>query len=276
MSNQYIDKALPENKETAHTTFQSIAFAYAILSDPIRRKRYDKTGSTSESLSLNDDDDFSFAEFYAEQFRDVVTDDAIDAFAKTYKGSEEERVDVLAAYERGKGAWGKVYESVMLSDSLVDEERFRGYIDTAIEGGSVQAFKKYVDETQEMREKRLQKERVKREKEAKDAVVAGEEIKEKKKKKKAGGDGGLGDLAALIRGRQADRGATMLDRLEAKYAPQEKKGRGKGRKRASDEDEDDDEGDEPSEEAFQAARKKLKKGKSDGEDGAKKSKRAKR
>ena len=40
------DKASPEDKDSAHTKFQEIAFAYAILSDQRRRKRYDTTGRT--------------------------------------------------------------------------------------------------------------------------------------------------------------------------------------------------------------------------------------
>jgi DnaJ family protein C protein 9 len=74
--------------------------------------------------------------------------------------------------------------------------------------------------------------------------------------KKAGA--GMGDLAALIQKRQADRGG-FLDHLEAKYKAQEKsskKGK-KGKKRSSDED---DEGGMPSEEAFQAAAARLKNG----------------
>merc|ERR1711939_1086984 len=74
------DKAAPHLKDEAHTKFQEVAFAYAVLSDPIRRKRYDTTGSTSESMDA--DGDFSWSDFYSEQFRDVVTADAIERFAK--------------------------------------------------------------------------------------------------------------------------------------------------------------------------------------------------
>jgi DnaJ family protein C protein 9 len=59
----------------------------------------------------------------------VITPDAIETFAKAYKGSDEERDDVLSAYEAAKGAWRGIYSRVMLSDMLEDEDRFRGYID---------------------------------------------------------------------------------------------------------------------------------------------------
>lgn len=261
------DKAAPHLKDEAHTKFQEVAFAYAVLSDPIRRKRYDKTGSTSESMDA--DGDFSWADFYSEQFRDVVTEDAVERFAKSYKNSDEERDDVVKAYEKCRGAWRGIYESVMLSDPLEDEDRFRGYIDAAIRSGDVRGFKIYTEESEKDREKRMKRARLEAEKEAKEAEV---EVKKMESKKKAKKDS-LGDLAALIQRRQVNAGSSFLDNLEAKYKAQEKekkpKGK-KGKKRVSDEDEDD----EPSEEAFQAAAKRLKTGK--GESEGRKSKRAKR
>ncbi|KAH9205504.1 hypothetical protein DL95DRAFT_376137 [Leptodontidium sp. 2 PMI_412] len=261
------DKAAPHLKDEAHTKFQEVAFAYAVLSDPIRRKRYDKTGSTSESMDA--DGDFSWADFYSEQFRDVVTEDAVERFAKSYKNSDEERDDVVKAYEKCRGAWRGIYESVMLSDPLEDEDRFRGYIDAAIRSGDVRGFKIYTEESEKDREKRMKRARLEAEKEAKEAEV---EVKKMESKKKAKKDS-LGDLAALIQRRQVNAGSSFLDNLEAKYKAQEKekkpKGK-KGKKRVSDEDEDD----ESSEEAFQAAAKRLKTGK--GESEGRKSKRAKR
>merc|ERR1711939_312997 len=258
------DKAAPHLKDEAHTKFQEVAFAYAVLSDPIRRKRYDTTGSTSESMDA--DGDFSWSDFYSEQFRDVVTEDAIERFAKAYKNSDEERDDVVKAYEKFKGSWRGIYESVMLSDPLEDEDRFRSYIDAAIASGDVKGFKIYTEESGKDKEKRMKRARLEAEKEAKEAEVESKKIEGKKEAKKDG----LGDLAALIQRRQVNAGSSFLDSLEAKYKAQEK-GK-KGKKRVSDEDEDDDD-DEPSEEAFQAAAKKLKTGKAESE--GRKSKRAK-
>ncbi|KAL2075420.1 hypothetical protein VTL71DRAFT_363 [Oculimacula yallundae] len=266
------DKAAPHLKDEAHTKFQEIAFAYAVLSDPIRKKRYDKTGSTSESMDV--DGDFSWTDFYSEQFRDVVTEDAIERFASSYKNSDEERDDVIKAYEKYKGAWFGIYGTVMLSKPSEDEDRFRGYIDEAIRSGDVQSFKAYSEETEKAREKRLRNSKMEEEKEAKEAEVESKKIQGKKKAKK---DDGLADLAALIQKRQSNAGSSFLDNLEARARAQGKENRNKGKKgkkRVQDEDEDDDEGDEPSEEAFQAAAKKLKSGK--GESEGRKSKRAKR
>ena len=72
------DKAPEESKAAAHTKFQEIAFAYAILSDERRRKRYDVTGRTEESLDL-DDDTFDWVSYYREQYKDVVTAEVIES-----------------------------------------------------------------------------------------------------------------------------------------------------------------------------------------------------
>ena len=76
-------------------------------------------------------------DFYQEQFRDAVTQDAIEKFAQQYKHSDEEKKDLLAAYEKHRGNMGKVYQEVMLSDVLEDDARFRRIIDEAIASGDV-------------------------------------------------------------------------------------------------------------------------------------------
>jgi DnaJ family protein C protein 9 len=268
-----IDKASPNKQEEAKVKFQELAFAYAILSDPIRRKRYDVTGSTSESLEA--DVDFSWSDFYRSQYADIVTPDAIEKFSKQYKNSDEERDDVLAAYERFQGKWDHIYSVVMLSNMLEDEERFRGYIDEAIAKGDVEGYRAYTEETEKSREARLTRARKAAEREEKDAMA------EAKKSKKGGKKESSEDsLMAMIRSRQAERSGAFMDAFAEKWGAQEKKPKGKGKKgkkRASDEDEDEDDGEMPSEEAFQAAAARLKSGKS-GEDAkeGRKAKKAKR
>ena len=147
-----------------------------------------------------------------------MTPDAVKTFAETYKGSEEERQDVLKVYTKHKGKWKGVYEDVMLSSPLEDEERYRGWIDEAIKSGEVEEYKVYTDEKPKDKERRMQKAR----KEAKEAEAAGKEIS---KKKTGRGEGigssqtgaGLSDLAAMIQQRQKGRAEAFLDGLEARY-----------------------------------------------------------
>ncbi|KAI0421635.1 DnaJ domain-containing protein [Xylaria grammica] len=245
------DKVSEDQKQKAHETFQSIAFAYAVLSDPTRRKRYDETGSTSESIV--DSDGFSWSDFYREQFRDAISNNAIEKFAAQYKGSDEERDDILIAYEEHEGNMDAIYETVMLSDVLKDDERFRKVIDDAISSKDVPAFKAYVKESKKSRQARIKAAKG----EAAEAEAYAEELGihdklfgDKKEKKKKGSS--EGELAALIRRNQQGR-ASFLDNLEAKYSAAPATGK-RGKKRRADED-------EPSEEAFQAAAARLKKGK---------------
>lgn len=248
-----------------------MAFAYAVLSDPVRRKRYDTTGSTSESII--DADGFSWTDFYQEQFKNAVTEQAIEQFAKKYKGSDEEKDDILIAYENHKGKMDAIYETVMLSNPLDDEERFREIIDAAIASGDVQSYKAYTHETNKSKQARIKQAKG----EAEEALAYAKElgVEEKlfgKKGKGSKKENGDADLAALIQSRAASRG-NFLDALEAKYAPKSKAKDKKGKKRGSDE-----EVGMPSEEAFQKAAEKLKKAKAaeTETEGERKSKRTKR
>ncbi|KAI5865938.1 DnaJ domain-containing protein [Durotheca rogersii] len=246
------DKVSEDQKQNAHQLFQSIAFAYAVLSDPARRKRYDDTGSTSESIV--DSDGFSWSDFYRSQFDATTLSQAVEEFAKEYKGSDEERDDLLAAYRESKGKMDRIYGTVMLSDVQEDDERFRSIIDDAIAKNEVPAFKSYTHESKKSREgrvKKAQKESVEAEEHAKELGIHDKLFGNKTKKDGKGKKGSSeDDLAALIRSRQRDR-EDMLDNLAAKYGATTSTK--KGKKRASPSE-------EPSEEAFQAAAARLKKG----------------
>ncbi|KAL8674727.1 MAG: hypothetical protein Q9168_000885 [Polycauliona sp. 1 TL-2023] len=277
------DKAGPSQKSTAHSTFQNIAFAYAILSSPHRRTLYDTTGSTSETLSsLSDDDDFNWLSFFRAQYSSLSAS-ALDDFSSSYKESEEERKDLLAAYEKHKGKLNGVYEEVMLSNPLEDEDRFHGIIDNAIEAKEVEAYKAYVKETKSSKDARMKKarreaEHAAHEKKANakyqsifggdgkgagavngfDASAAEGEEKDgndpepmtNRQKKAMRGHGDLGNLAAMIQSRNKARGEAFFDNLETKYAGTSASE--KGAKRKAEE--------EPDEEAFQKTKAKMAKG----------------
>ncbi|POR35193.1 DnaJ subfamily C member 9 [Tolypocladium paradoxum] len=241
------DKVSDDRKAEAHEKFQSIAFAYAVLSDPARRKRYDATGSTAESIV--DSEGFNWSDYYREQFKDSISADAIQEFAEKYKGSDEEKDDVLVAYEECEGDMDRVYERVMLSDVVEDDERFRRIIDEAIQEDGVPAFAAYTKESQRKRAARVRAAKAEAneaEGYAKELGVHDKLFGSKKNKKSKGSS--EDDLAALIQKRQQDRSASLLDRLAEKYGATEPKAKGKKRPME----------DEPSEEAFQAAAAKLK------------------
>ncbi|KAL6409507.1 DnaJ like subfamily C member 9 [Ilyonectria robusta] len=243
------DKVSEDEREKANEKFQSIAFAYAILSDPARRKRYDTTGSTAESIV--DSEGFNWSDYYREQYKDSVSDDAIEKFAQKYKGSDEEKDDILISYEQCEGNMDQLYEQVILSDVLEDDERFRKIIDEAIKSNDVPRFPAYTRESKKRREARVKKARAEAteaEDYAKELGVHDKLFGDKKTKKKGKGSS-ENDLAALIQKRQQDRSENFLDHLTEKYGAKEPKSK-KGKKRAVEE--------EPSEEAFQAAASRLK------------------
>ncbi|KAF8254059.1 DnaJ-domain-containing protein [Wilcoxina mikolae CBS 423.85] len=223
------DKVPVAERDTAHAKFQELAFAYAILSDETRRKRYDTTGNTQESVL--DDEGFDWKEYFKEQFR-AINVDVIEEFKKGYKGGEEERTAILEAYTQYEGSLDAVFEVVLTSSVLEDEERFRAIIDKAIADGEVEAFKAYTKES-EASKKRRRKAAASEAKEAEEyAKKLGvhdklfEKKKEKgaaaatkgKKGKKGGEEEDTSALEALIKSRQANRMDAMIAGLEAKYA----------------------------------------------------------
>ncbi|KAJ5168505.1 uncharacterized protein N7482_004099 [Penicillium canariense] len=245
------DKVRDDVREEAHKKFQQIALAYGVLSDPRRRKIYDRTGSTDDVLG--EDGDFDWMDFYREQLSAMLDTRAVSDFQKKYQGSDEEKKDLLEAYETHEGDMDGIYDSVMLSNVLDDDERFRAIIDQAIADGEVEKYKKYSEESQIKHQRRVKR----AQKEAKEAEKLAKEVETTKQTKaaaaskasKGAGRGGEDDLLALINKRQQQRGQGFLAHLEEKY------GQPKGKKRSP--------ADEPSEEAFAAvgARKKAKDGK---------------
>ena len=208
------DKAGEDQKEAAHHKFQEIALAYAILSDERRRKRYDTTGNTSESLDL-EDDDFNWTEFFREQTAAMVDGVMIDKIKKEYQGSEEEENDVLQAYEDAEGDMDAVYEQIMCSNVLDDDDRFRAIIDTAIKNKQVQSHRAYSKETKASRTRRKAAAKA----EENEAMELAEElgVKEKLFGSKTKGKNDDDALKALIQQRGQSRSDNFLANLEAKY-----------------------------------------------------------
>lgn len=254
-----------------------------------------------------------------------------------YVGSEEERLAVLEAYTGSQGSMDVIFERIMVSSVLSDEERFRTIVQTAIDAGEVNAYKAFTKETAKSRKER----RKKAEGEAKEAEEYAKEIgvwdvlfgkktdkggKEKMMhsgeaevegdedelepltKSKANGKargkptaskGGknvekvddTSALEALIKSRHQNRQTNFLSNLEARYGAggsevkdkgSRKRARRRGKKSAEEgEEEDVEDIVQPTEQEFQATRKKIEKrggGKkkvSEGNGGTRRSKRVK-
>ncbi|KAI6206552.1 DnaJ like subfamily C member 9 [Aphelenchoides besseyi] len=188
----------PDKNPKAGEKFKLISKAYKVLSDPQKREIYDATGSTDE----NDSGDTDWYGVFKSMFKEV-TEECIEEFLQSYKGTDEEREDIKEAYIKCKGDMNKIYHYTMSYD--VDrEDELREVIWHLINTNQVEAYPKFLNEKPEARAERELK-RKKEEVEAKKLA--------KKYKKQAGTD----DLFDAIRQRQAGRQKSLLESLEAKY-----------------------------------------------------------
>lgn len=180
----------------------------------------------------------------------MVDGRAIRKIKDEYQHSDDERADLIAAFEQFEGDMDAVYEEIMCSNVLEDDQRFRKIIDKAIGKKEVTAWKKYKKETAAQKRKRVESaknEEVEAREYAEELGIAdklfGNRYTKGNKKKKDD----TSDLAALIHQRQRGREGAFFDNLEAKYGGAKRSG--KGRKRTPP--------DEPSEEAFERNRKRT-------------------
>ncbi|KAJ3827932.1 hypothetical protein F5878DRAFT_655296 [Lentinula raphanica] len=225
--------------------FQQIGFAYAVLSDDKRRKRYDQTGTTEEGFDLAAGEDGW--EAYFEQMFDRVTRGKLDEMKKEYQGSSEEVSDLKAAYTETGGSIGDIMTFIPHS-THEDEARFVVILSNLISNGELASLPKWESSIKDekaklVRQKQGQKEAKEAEQLAKELGVwdefygSGKTGKRKGKGKDKEGEGeGEGEedvsaLQALILKKKQKNTDSFFDSLAAKYAEPAGKAKGKGKKR---------------------------------------------
>ncbi|KAF7732105.1 hypothetical protein EC973_006360 [Apophysomyces ossiformis] len=224
--------ATDEEKQQATETFQQIGLAYAVLSDPAKKSYYDRTGNVGEGFLDGEKD---WTAYFKELWTGVVNAETIEAHAAKYRGSDEERRDVLKYYKQCKGNMNKILNFVECSTEE-DGPRLANIIQDAINAKEVEAYPEFAKTTTAA----AHRERIKQAK--KNAEAFERQQKKDKKKAKEKDD----SLQALIMARQADRKQRMDDVIESIAEKA-----GKKRKRAAAEN------DEPSEEEFQKIQERL-------------------
>ncbi|KAM8852294.1 dnaJ homolog subfamily C member 9 [Synchiropus picturatus] len=198
--------------------FQVLGKVYAVLSDKEQKAIYDEQGVVDEE-SDGLSQDRNWTEYWRLLFPKITVQDIIE-FEEKYKGSEEEKQDVLNIYTQHEGDMDAIAESVMCY-TQEDEPRIRGIIQAAIDSGEVEAFPAFTQETD--KKKRTRRKRADRER--KEAEQMQKEL-------------GLGDkedsLMMMIQQKQSSREQnfnSFLSDLEAKYskksAPSKKTKKGK-------------------------------------------------
>ena len=111
----------------AKADFLALKKAYDILSDPVRRRRYDRAGSVEGSAD--------FAAAY-EHYRGIpVSEEDIRATEAEYRHSDEERTDVVE-YARKHGRRGTHPRSIIGSTDD-DAERYRAILEDALRAGDL-------------------------------------------------------------------------------------------------------------------------------------------
>ncbi|KAJ3228221.1 hypothetical protein HK099_005231 [Clydaea vesicula] len=196
--------------------FQKISLYYQILSDPIKRANYDKTGSIK-----NLEDDFSEKDwnaYFKELWSGLVNEESINKYEERYIGSEEELKDLYKAYNDSKGDIEYILNSVLFA-TYKSEDRFRDLVNQGIENCDIKKYDKFFEIDLKSKEKR----RLRALKEEK----LFEKLKKKAKKEMGRKNNSKNnesteeDLMKLIRQKSKSRLNNIVNGLEEKYSAQE-------------------------------------------------------
>ncbi|KAI0646992.1 DnaJ-domain-containing protein [Trametes meyenii] len=250
-------------KAEASIKFQQVGFAYTVLSDEKRRKRYDQTGKTDEGADFGPGEDGW--EAYFEELYDRVTRDKLDEMKNKYQGSAEEVADLKKAYAEAEGDIEVIMTHIPHS-THDDEARFIVAVTDLIKKGELSSLPKWESSTKDEKAKLVRKKQA--DKEAKEAETLAKELgvwdefygsgkqgarktKGKGKGKQRAGEEGEEDtsaLQALILKKRKNMDS-FFDNLAEKYAdpePAPKAGKkGKKRSKAAEDEEEEEAGASP-------------------------------
>lgn len=105
------------DKGGSASTFQALTIVHSILSDPSRRKKYDRNGSIDESPEDRFEEWRStFSSQFSSSFKSTF-----EIYKKGYANSKRERRDILRAYEEFDGDIDKIGEDLMLWECSLDK-----------------------------------------------------------------------------------------------------------------------------------------------------------
>lgn len=215
--------------------FPKLQFAYSILSDSIKRQRYDNTGSLGVGEDDIDDEYFNWKDYF-DSMNEKITIDMIEEDKLKYQHSTEEKDDILHNFVYYEGDFIKLFEVIphLDFDEALEDRVFR-LIEDAINNQEfdaelVQATLKSWEKYRKSRKTKVKQMLKKLAKEAKEAEELEKQIKDKGKRSLKNEN----DLKSLIQSRQSNRMDSLIEKLETKYADK------KGKKRKPTEISDDE------------------------------------
>ncbi|XP_076142036.1 dnaJ homolog subfamily C member 9-like isoform X1 [Alosa pseudoharengus] len=197
--------------------FQVLGKLYAVLSDKEQREVYDEQGIVDEE---NDslDQNRNWEEYWRLLFPKITVQDIID-FEKNYKGSKEERQDLMKLYRQHEGDMDAI-TATALCCTQEDEPRIVSLIQAAIDKGEVPAYSAFAQESEQKRKARKKR--------------AEKEKQEAEEMQREMGLDAEDSLVMMLKQRQKSREQgfnSFLSDLEAKYSkPSKPKGGKKGKK----------------------------------------------
>lgn len=189
--------------EQATAKFQTLGKVYAVLSDKEQRAVYDEQGIVDED-SDSVDRNRNWEEYWRMMFPQITVQDILD-FEKTYKGTDEEKQDLMRVYKESKGDMDKIMQSVLCA-TPEDEERFRDALQSAIDEGELPAYKAFTRESAKKKSSRKRR-----------AVKEAKEAEQLKTEMGMSSDSNL--VAIMKRKRQANEMEfnSLIANLEDKY-----------------------------------------------------------
>ncbi|KAL9691174.1 hypothetical protein QQ045_011593 [Rhodiola kirilowii] len=203
--------------EEANEKFQQLQKVISVLGDEEKRAVYDQTGCVDDA-DLAGDAAENLKEFLSTMYKKVTEAD-IEEFEANYRGSETEKKDLIKLYDEFKGNMNRIFCSMICSDPKLDSHRFKDMIDEAIGARDLKETKVYKRWAKKVSET--------------ESPTGSLTPKDKRKKESE-------DVVALISQRQAEREdkyKSMFSSLAAKYVGGSFS--------------------EPTEEEFEATRKKI-------------------
>lgn len=215
--------------------FPKLQFSYSILSDPLKRQRYDNTGSLGVGEDDIDDEYFNWKDYF-DSMNEKITIDMIEEDKLKYQHSTEERDDILHNFVYYEGDFIKLFEVIPHLDfdealedrvfKLIENAINNQEFDTELDPSTIKSWEKY----KKSRKTKVKQMLKKLAKEAKEAEELEKQIKDKGKRSLKNEN----DLKSLIQSRQSNRMDSLINKLETKYADK------KGKKRKPTEISDDE------------------------------------